>query len=64
MCYSRRKSTQFCNINIAIRGIFVFQTAIIIIFNTSLAQNVQIERNIAGNCDSQSTKHLTLQRFQ
>ncbi len=43
MCYSRRKSTQFCNINIAIRGIFVFQTAIIIIFNTNLAQNVQIE---------------------
>ena len=64
MCYSRRKSTQFCNINIAIRGIFVFQTAIIIIFNTNLAQNVQIERNIAGNCDSQSTNHLTLQRFQ
>ena len=35
MCYSRRKSTQFCNINIAIRGIFVAQTAIIIIFNTN-----------------------------
>ena len=64
MCYSRRKSTQFCNINIAIRGIFVFQTAIIIIFNTNLAQNVQIERNIAGNCDSPSATHLTLQRFQ
>ena len=64
MCYSRRKNTQFCNINIAIRGIFVAQSAIIIIFNTNLAQNVLIERYIAGNCDSQSTKHLTLQRFQ
>ena len=30
MCYSRRKNTQFCNINIAIRGIFVAQSAIII----------------------------------
>ena len=40
MCYSRRKSTQFCNINIAIRGIFVFQTAIIIIFNTNLPMSV------------------------
>lgn len=37
MCYSRRKNTQFCNINIAIRGIFVAQSAIIIIFNTNLA---------------------------
>ena len=64
MCYSRRKNTQFCNINIAIRGIFVAQSAIIIIFNTNLAQNVQIERNIAGNCDSQFAKHITLQRFQ
>ena len=64
MCYSRRKSTQFCNINIAIRGIFMPRTTIIIIFNTNLAQNVQIERNIAGNCDSQFAKHLTLQRFQ
>ena len=36
MCYSRRKNTQFCNINIAIRGIFVAQSAIIIIFNTNL----------------------------
>jgi hypothetical protein len=64
MCYSRRKSTQFCNIYIANIGLFTVQTIIIIIFNTNLAQNVQIERNIAGNCDSQSTKHLTLQRFQ
>ena len=35
MCYSRRKSTQYCNINIAIRGIFYPELAIIIIFNTS-----------------------------
>ena len=64
MCYSRRKSTQFCNINIAIRGIFVFQTAIIIIFNTKLAALKQMEINITGNSDSQTTKCLTLQRFQ
>ena len=32
---SRRKSTQYCNINIAIRGIFYPELAIIIIFNTS-----------------------------
>ena len=33
MCYSRRKSTQFCNIYIANIGLFTVQTIIIIIFN-------------------------------
>ena len=30
MCYSRRKSTQFCNIYIANIGLFTVQTIIII----------------------------------
>lgn len=33
MCYSRCKSTQFCNINIANIALFTAQTIIIIIFN-------------------------------
>ena len=40
MCYSRRKSTQFCNINIAIRGIFMPRTTIIIIFNIRYSQHL------------------------
>lgn len=36
MCYSRRKSTQFCNIYIANIGLFTVQTIIIIIFNIGI----------------------------
>ena len=35
MCYSRRKSTQFCNIYIANVGLFTVQSKIIILFNIS-----------------------------
>ena len=35
MCYSRRKSTQFCNIYIANVGLFTVQSIIIILFNIS-----------------------------
>lgn len=39
MCYSRRKSTQFCNIYIANIGLFTVQTIIIIIFNIRYSQH-------------------------
>ena len=39
MCYSRRKSTQFCNIYIANIGLFTVQTLIIIIFNIRYSQH-------------------------
>ena len=48
MCYSRRKSTQFCNIYIANIGLFTVQTIIIIIFNIRYSQHSCVRTRMLG----------------
>ena len=74
MCYSRRKSTQFCNIYIANIGLFTVQTIIIIIFNIRYSQHScvrtraplqqTITRPAGYNDNKQYIEYLPLQRFQ
>ena len=74
MCYSRRKSTQFCNIYIANIGLFTVQTIIIIIFNIRYSQHScvrtraplqqTITRPAGTTRPTLQTTYLPLQRFQ